>query len=79
MPVLVSIYSPPNGHLGCLLVSTITNTVALNILDLPPCEMVALLERQEESSTRKKEFNDPLALEEGKLTFIDPFSARYCA
>lgn len=79
MPVSVFTCSPPNGHLGCLLVSTITNTVALIILDLPPCEMVALLERQEESSTRKKELNDLLALEEGKLTFINPFSARYCA
>jgi len=55
--------------LGCLLLSTIPNAVALNILDLPPCEMVPLLERQEESSTRKKERNDPLALEEGKLIY----------
>ena len=76
--MLVFICSPPNGHLGCLLVSTITKAAALNILDLPLCQMVALLERREESSTRKKERNDPLALEEGKLTFIGPFSARYC-
>lgn len=75
VPVLLFIYSPSNGHLGCFLVFTITNTVALNIVYLPPCEMVALLERREEYSTRKKELSHQWALEEGKLTFIDPLSA----
>ena len=79
VPVLLFISSPPNGHLGCFLVFTITNTVALNILYLPPCEMVASSERQEEYSTRKKELNHQLALEEGKLTFIDTLSAKHRA
>lgn len=79
VPVLLFIYSPSNGHLGCFLVFTITNTVALNIVYLPPREMVASLERREEYSTREKELSHQWALEEGKLTFIDPLSAKHGA
>lgn len=72
MLVSLCIYALTIGHLGRSQFFTIKNNVSVNDPNLPPCEMVASLERQEEQRG-----GSPVSFGEGKLIEYPLDAGRY--